>query len=526
MANKIIKTRIQIKHDTSANWKLATNFKPLEGEMILYTDTKQIKVGDGETLVNALPFYPSGDVTAAGNNTFTGTNIFKDNPIQIEKTSPNPGPNYPGIYITNERLLVSGGDTVSSQVIITAEEVGITTPFGYCSLEKNGIIKNGSSSDETFSLTLPKKNGTLATTDDSGDTTYRGTAITDTSTTATVFSNSGIENAKVGDWYINTANGNVYQCTVVGNATTAKWVYKNTQAILSSAAHMGVGVWGDDTTPEGGYGAFLTYDENTLGGYLDLINVASHSARVSADSISDNRTYDLPDKSGTFALTDDIPQANPTDTGTEALTKLKIGEKIYNVGDVTAAGDNTFTGSNIFKKAVTLYTDAANGNSMSATLDSYKLKLFNDLGGVYADLNITSDTAPYLELKTVGHGKVKYTSESIIFTDTQGNSKTTTLKFPGQGATADSTKTLATLEGNQIFTRAITTTDGSGFIIAPTNTNNYTASIWIDSASLTENQGNIDLEIYRGGIIATEEWTTAQLQGLFTYANNTLTINI
>lgn len=115
-------------------------------------------------------------------------------------------------------------------------------------------------------------------------------------------------------------------------------------------------------------------------------------------------------------------------------------------GDVTAAGDNTFTGSNVFKKAVTLYTDAVNGNSMSATLDSYKLKLLNDLGGVYADLNITDDTAPYLELKTAGHGKVKYTPESIIFTDTYGSSKTTTLKFPGQGATADSIQTLATNE--------------------------------------------------------------------------------
>ena len=205
----------------------------------------------------------------------------------------------------------------------------------------------------------------------------------------------------------------------------------------------------------------------------------------------------------------------------------EVIKKINSCGDVTAAGDNTFTGSNIFKKAVTLYTDAVNGNSISATLDSYKLKLFNDLGGVYADLNITDDTAPYLELKTVGYGKVKYTSESIIFTDTQGNGKTTTLKFPGQGATADSTKTLATLEGSQIFTRAITTTDGNGFIIAPgANANNHTASIWIDSATLAYEGKNIDLEISESGITATEEWTTKQLQGLFTYANHTLTINI
>ena len=124
----------------------------------------------------------------------------------------------------------------------------------------------------------------------------------------------------------------------------------------------------------------------------------------------------------------------------------EVIKKINSCGDVTAAGDNTFTGSNVFKKAVTLYTDAVNGNSISATLDSYKLKLFNDLGGVYADLNITDDTAPYLELKTAAHGKVKYTPESIIFTDTYGSSKTTTLKFPGQGATADSIQTLATLK--------------------------------------------------------------------------------
>lgn len=124
----------------------------------------------------------------------------------------------------------------------------------------------------------------------------------------------------------------------------------------------------------------------------------------------------------------------------------EVIKKINSCGDVTAAGDNTFTGSNVFKKAVTLYTDAVNGNSMSATLDSYKLKLLNDLGSVYAYLSITDDTAPYLELKTALHGKVKYTPESIIFTDTYGSSKTTTLKFPGQGATADSIQTLATLK--------------------------------------------------------------------------------
>lgn len=56
-----IKTRIINKHDTEANWALAQNFKPLAGEIIVYdADSNhsypRFKVGDGKTLVSALPF--------------------------------------------------------------------------------------------------------------------------------------------------------------------------------------------------------------------------------------------------------------------------------------------------------------------------------------------------------------------------------------------------------------------------------------------------------------------------------------
>lgn len=56
---------------------------------------------------------------------------------------------------------------------------------------------------------------------------YTGDKITGTSTTATIFSNSGITNAKVGDMYLNTATNNTYRCTVEGAASAAKWVYVN-----------------------------------------------------------------------------------------------------------------------------------------------------------------------------------------------------------------------------------------------------------------------------------------------------------
>lgn len=73
MATKSIKTRIQSKHAYEYHWKQATNFIPLAGEIIIYDadinaagDAKgthtvpRIKIGDGITLVNNLPFTDAG----------------------------------------------------------------------------------------------------------------------------------------------------------------------------------------------------------------------------------------------------------------------------------------------------------------------------------------------------------------------------------------------------------------------------------------------------------------------------------
>lgn len=67
-----VNTRIQFKRDTTQHWNEARGFIPLEGEVIVYNDYKQIqkeidgelknvyipgvKVGDGQTYVQDLPF--------------------------------------------------------------------------------------------------------------------------------------------------------------------------------------------------------------------------------------------------------------------------------------------------------------------------------------------------------------------------------------------------------------------------------------------------------------------------------------
>lgn len=61
MTEKIIKGRSVQKHDTQAHWELAINFIPKQGELIIYDidenyPYERIKIGDGVTNVNELPF--------------------------------------------------------------------------------------------------------------------------------------------------------------------------------------------------------------------------------------------------------------------------------------------------------------------------------------------------------------------------------------------------------------------------------------------------------------------------------------
>ena len=57
---------------------------------------------------------------------------------------------------------------------------------------------------------------------------YMGTAITGTSETETIFSSSGIESATLGDMYFNNSTFEAYVCTLGGDPSTAKWLYRTT----------------------------------------------------------------------------------------------------------------------------------------------------------------------------------------------------------------------------------------------------------------------------------------------------------
>lgn len=174
LADKNLKARIVNKNGTSAGWEKATSFVPKKGELILYTDLNKIKIGDGVTKVNDLPFSNDDKVSKAG-DTMTGF-------LALKGTEPYPGA---GVILlgntldngfSNPSILggVAGGSTqivVSSdttlfgpivdetselQAVFSPTEIRTYKPIKACNAD-NEVM--GSLSDTTDGVALSAENG-------------------------------------------------------------------------------------------------------------------------------------------------------------------------------------------------------------------------------------------------------------------------------------------------------------------------------------------------------------------------------
>ena len=172
MAEKNIKSRIVHKHDVESNWLLATNFVPKQGEIIVYDkdesyNYERFKIGDGITLVSALPFatdavleniFPADpqvgqvlSINADGNKTWTNQYVMDGTltpgyqketlwhvfVIDITNNTPEIGT----YYFTSGNVqirIVKDGAVIAKTVVNGAKEIQITSiiPSG----TRSGVI--------------------------------------------------------------------------------------------------------------------------------------------------------------------------------------------------------------------------------------------------------------------------------------------------------------------------------------------------------------------------------------------------
>ena len=116
------------------------------------------------------------------------------------------------------------GETGAKGAAGTAATVTVGTVTTGAAGSNATVTNAGSANAAVLNFVIPK--GATGAAGQRGSQAYAGTGITGTNTTATIFTNSGVDTALINDLYFNVSTGNFYQCTVAGAASVAKWVYK------------------------------------------------------------------------------------------------------------------------------------------------------------------------------------------------------------------------------------------------------------------------------------------------------------
>ena len=210
-----------------------------------------------------------------------------------------------------------------------------------------------------------------------GSKWYTGTGITGTSTTATIFPNSGVSSAIVGDMYLNTNTQNTYRCTTAGAPSAAKWVYESN--IQGEDGSRGTGIWNTSAFPhwdaEAGTMKFDFSDLSGLSGTPiigDIIIATRYKYVVEDLDIENQQTIsysrdpikgeDGKDGNGYVYIVGTQTQSTEAWTGTTTeLTEIKAGTQILYKLPYAGNGSN-----------VTLNLTLANGTTTGAKNCYYK----------------------------------------------------------------------------------------------------------------------------------------------------------
>ncbi len=126
MSEKTLKTRIQNKRGTTAEWATGTapNFVPKDGEIVAYTDVHRIKIGDGATKVSALPFTDKvRDVTLGGESMVNANGV-----VELQQTEMTN--NYIPVWDNTEKIFKDGYNRNNVVTTDTAQTISGKKTFG------------------------------------------------------------------------------------------------------------------------------------------------------------------------------------------------------------------------------------------------------------------------------------------------------------------------------------------------------------------------------------------------------------
>ena len=323
MANKILKTRVQNKHDTSANWEKATTFVPLAGEVIVYDDLKRIKIGDGQTTVTNLAFFDNYLRNNVDNMKASNNGLWELDPdMNFTKLAAIPGVKvYSSIGGTNITSQLGTGKYIDSNCVNSIFKSTETVIIMPTSSSKTIIYKRIVVTEGTkyyvrnpMVSTSPLSAYDIIVVSGGYPSRYCSSPSKFTLFSQAVVANSGtgttaLTSLKIGDTiYSIPGGGGSGDVTTAGNNT---FTGENTFTDLTNfeeAAWFKVNPVIDDLGAVGGQRPGIEFWGNENG---------SHILKLSAPTIdTGEHEIIIPCKNGTIATTEDIPIKSVTLNGT------------------------------------------------------------------------------------------------------------------------------------------------------------------------------------------------------------------
>ena len=280
MAEKNIKSRIVHKHDTESDWSKATTFIPKQGEIIIYDidsnySYERIKVGDGATNVNDLPFadankvdkisgksLSTNDYTTAEKNKLAGIAEGANKTIvdsALSSTSIDPVQNKVVNAAINDLNTLIGDTAVSTQISDyaapkshTHNYAGSSSAGGAANVSESDIGITTAGTGSAYTATVP---GITALT--SGVSFVMVPHVVSASTTPTLNVNSlGAKNIKRRLSSISTSVQSGYSNTWLAKGTPFRVTYDGTQWTVEGLTKPAVAdLYGTLSIGKGGTGA-------------------------------------------------------------------------------------------------------------------------------------------------------------------------------------------------------------------------------------------------------------------------------
>ena len=218
--------------------------------------------------------------------------------------------------------------------------------------------------------------GATGATGTRGSMWFSGTGITGTSTTAAIFTNSGVSSANANDYFLNTSTGYVYKCTVGGAASVAKWMY--------------VGSIRGATGASGATASVVTTSANGLvpagDGYVGTINNSTNDWVLTRDSggtidwqrlpanAFNNSTYSL----SSFGVNSTAAELNMLHTTTTTESKYYLTDQCDYLYDWGLCVKKSQKIGLVAGTSYTLYVTNLEGESFS--MSSTAVSVASDVG--------------------------------------------------------------------------------------------------------------------------------------------------